>query len=265
MEPNAAQIDRIAGMARAQTPHVMLDEYTVVFRDGWGKTETLKIESKPLTLLHYSIPDLVANTYSKDDYWSIYYSRRGIRGFLDDAHRTSSTMKLTKSPAFAQLCEWDAKPQQLKQDEFVHLLKTKFRKCCDETLERIVRTLKWTVGNTGESTVKHAGVSMNKSIIAELTGADDLNKIEYITFTVPIFLEIPNVVASIECHLKPIPEHQMFMVTPTGGEIENAYRRAESAMKDLIHDCLPEGTEEGGIIPVYHGYADADCVDALKL
>lgn len=265
MSVESEAIQKIAEMTRAGLEVKQIDQYTLLYRTADGEAKTIKLDRKPATNLHYSIKDLFADTYTQDNYWSIYYSRRGIRGFNGESRRSSNTMRLTKSPAFAQLCDWDAKPVQLKQDEFVHLLKTKFRRCCDETLERIIRTLKWTIGNTGESTVKHGGVSMNKSIIAEMSGADDLNRIEYITFDVPVFLEIPTVTAVIECHLRPIPEQQMFIVTPTGGEIENAYRKAEDAIRNLILACVPKGEDEEGSIPVYHGYADADCIDAPKL
>lgn len=264
METAAEAIDKIAKMAVAGMPVVMLDQFTAVFRDDHGNPKKVEIAGKPFTTIHYSVPSLVADTIIKEDFWEILYSRRGIRGF-QSSRRNCMTMRLTKSPAFEQLAAWDAKPDPVKQDAFVHMLKTKFRRCCDDAVEKIVSTLKWTVGNSGESTVKHAGVSMNKNIVAEMTGVDDLNKIEYITFTVPIFLEIPLVTAKIECHLKPIPDNQLFVVTPCGGEIENAYREAESAIEKAIKAAIPAGYESDGYLPVFHGYADADNVDAPKL
>lgn len=130
---------------------------------------------------------------------------------------------------------------------------------CDEMLERVVRTIKWTMGNNGESTVRQGSVSMNKSIIAEMTGADDLNKIEYVTFEVPVFLELPNVKARIECHIRPIPDQQMFSVIPTGGHIEAAYRLAEETMRTMIDSTV--STE----IKFFHGRAEADNEAAVRL
>lgn len=262
MDLSQAAIQEIAKLVHVATKTEALDEYTILTRDSEGGVESVRRNDKPHTTIVYSIEDVVKNCQSYEDAWEIYYSRRCVRGFMDLHRRHSVTMNLTKSPAFEQLCEWDKKPQQLKQDEFTHLLKTKFRRCCDETISRIIGTLKWTIGNTGESNVKHTGVSINKSIVAEMSGADDLNKIEYVTFEVPVFIEIPTVTARVECHLRPIPEHQLFIVTPTGGEIENAYRKAESAIRDLVMQAVGDTV---GTPPVYHGYANADCADAPKL
>ena len=173
----------------------------------------------------------------------------------------ASTRRVTKSKPFALLEKWDVNSEQIKQDSFVLLLKTIFRGCCDELIEKVVRTIRWTMGNSGESTVRQGSVSMNKSIIAEMTGAEDLNKIEYIAFDVPVFLELPDVRFRIECHLRPIPDQQMFSVIPTGGLIEAAYRHVE----EVIGSMIASAVGDVGGVHVYHGVAQADNADAPKL
>lgn len=259
----AEAIQKISELTTTAKPAERIDAYTVFVRDNSGKPITVVTPGKPRTSVVFSIPDIVQNVVNdnSDDGPEIFYSRHGIRGFYATDRRESITMRLTKSKPFALLEKWDASPEQIKQDGFVLLLKTVFRGCCDEMLEKVIRTIRWTMGNNGESTVKHGGVSMNKSIIAEMTGADDLNKIEYVTFDVPVFLELPDVRFRVECHLRPIPDQQMFSVIPTGGFIESAYRHAESVIGSKIMTSL--GDTEG--ISVYHGVAQADNADAVKL
>ena len=258
---DAETIQKICELATTAKPPERIDAYTAFVRDSAGKPITIQTPPKPRSSVVFRVEDLVSNVLNSNVNPEIYYSRHGVRGFYELDRRESVTMRLTKSKPFALLEKWDASPEQIKQDGFVLLLKTVFRGCCDEMLEKVIRTIRWTMGNSGESTVKHGGVSMNKSIIAEMTGADDLNKIEYVTFDVPVFLELPDVRFRVECHLRPIPDQQMFSVIPTGGFIESAYRHAESVIGSKIMTSL--GDTEG--ISVYHGVAQADNADAPKL
>jgi hypothetical protein len=248
-------------LVRMTTEAKTIDQYTTIVRDQNGGVVRVDADPKPRTTIAYSIADLVRNCQdiclpAPDGVIAgeILYSRRGIRGFYTSDRRESISMRFTPSPAFRQLVQWDQKPDHIKQDAFVLLLKSTFRHCCDDTLEKIIRTIKWTMGNSGSSTVRQGNISIDKSIIAEMTGTDDLNKIEYVVFNVPIFLELPTIRAQIECHLRPIPDQQMFSIIPTGGEIENAYRTAEDAMRTAITTALGDGSP----IKVYHSYADVD-------
>lgn len=258
----AETIKEIAGMALARAPLEAIDPYTKGVRQSDGKLELVEIDAKPRTTIAYRIDDLVANiARNKTEAAEVHYSRLGIRGFYDSSRRESVTMQLTKSKPFERLAEWDSQPKQIPQASLFLLLKTVFKGCCDDVLQNIIRTIKWTMGNNGESTVRQGSVSMNKSIIAEMSGADDLNKIEYVTFEVPVFLEMPALRARIECHIRPIPDQQMFSIIPTGGHIEAAYRHAEDTMRVMIESAA--GKDSG--IAIYHGTAEADCAAAAKL
>jgi hypothetical protein len=257
-------IQEIAGMALAKAPLETIDLYTKGVRLADGSLQELKLDPRPRTTTVYSIADLVSNVRDwkdKDENAEIYYSRNGIRGFWWKDRRESVTMELTKSKPFELLESWDKKPESIKQDTLFLLLKTTFRGCCDDLLEKVVKTIRWTMGNNGESTVRQGSVSMNKSIIAEMTGAEDLNKIEYVVFTVPVFLELPDVKAIVECHIRPIPDQQMFSVIPTGGYIEQSYRMAEDSMRLMIENTI--GDNDG--IRIYHGAANADNPAAVQM
>ena len=259
---DAETIQKITELATTAKPPERIDAYTSFVRDNAGKPIMIPTPPKPKTSIVFRVEDLVANViHNTDGGAEIYYSRHGLRGFYAIDRRESVTMRLTKSKPFALLEKWDQKSETLKQDEFVLLLKTIFRGCCDDMLEKIIRTIRWTMGNNGESTVKYGGVSMNKSIMAEMTGADDLNKIEYVVFDVPVFLELPDVRFRIECHLRPIPDQQLFSVIPTGGGIETAYRFAEEVIGTAILSALGDSETTW----VYHGVAQADNADAPKL
>lgn len=259
---DATLIQKIHELATNSMPTIEIDQYTKAARMADGTLANFKRPDTPHSNLVFSLTDLVKNTLQGDkNQAEIYYSRKGIRGFHGKDRRDSVTMRLTKSKAFAQLEKWDEKPEQIKQDELFRLLKTTFRNCCDDTLERTVKSIKWTMGNSGDATVRQGSVSMNKSIIAEMTGAEDLNKIEYVNFSVPVFNELPSVKATIECHIRPIPDQQMFSVIPTGGHIEIAYREAENAMRLVIDSS----NDKAAPIPVYCGYAEADNIFAVEL
>lgn len=258
-------IEAIAGLVAKSQPPIQVDQYTTVVRKADGTVEEINKSHAARTTVAYAIPDLVQHVADAalEDEAEILYSRKGIRGFYDTDRRESITMQLHETKPFEQLRKWDQKPEVIKQQDLFGLLKTTFRGCCDELLERIVKSIKWNVGSQGEATVRQGAVSMSKNIIAEMTGAEDLNKIEYVTFTVPVFRELPSVKASIECHIRPIPDQQCFSVIPTGEGIEAAYQAAEAAIGAMIGSSIPNDIKEP--IGVYLATANADNVNAMNL
>jgi hypothetical protein len=256
---NEKFVEEIAKLTRAGTATFKNDQYTTVGRSANGDFIVTEANAQPQTTIAFTIASLVANV-KQIETGEIYYSRRGIRGFYDVERRDSITMFLTPSKPFAQLEAWDNKPEVLKQIDLFNLLKTTFRGCIDGELERIVRSIKWNIGNQGEAQVRQGAVSMSKAIIAEMAGAEDLNKIEYVTFTVPVFKELPNIKAIVECHIRPLPDQQCFAVIPTGTGIEDAYQLAE----DYIGGMIAKEIGESGI-PCYCGAANADNVNAAKM
>jgi hypothetical protein len=258
---NEKFVEEIAKLTRAGTATTQIDQYTTVGRNSNGEFVSIERNLAAEANIAFTIESLAANVKTKQDACAeIYYSRRGIRGFYDVERRDSITMFLTPSKPFAQLEAWDNKPEVLKQIDLFNLLKTTFRGCIDGELERIVRSIKWNIGNQGEAQVRQGAVSMSKAIIAEMSGAEDLNKIEYVTFTVPVFKELPNIKAIVECHIRPLPDQQCFAVIPTGTGIEDAYQLAE----DFIGGMIAKEIGESGI-PCYCGAANADNVNAAKM
>lgn len=258
-------IEAIAGLVAKSQPPIQVDQYMTVVRKADGSIEKIEREIKPKTTVAYAIPDLVQHVANAafEDEAEILYSRKGIRGFYSSIRLDSVTMALTETKAFAQLRRWDEKPEVLKQIDLFNLLKTTFRDCCDQALERIVKSIKWNIGNAGDAQVRQGAVSMSKSIVAEMTGAEDLNKIEYVTFTVPVFREMPSFGAKIECHIRPLPEQQCFTVIPTGEGIEQAYQATEQAIGVMIRNSLPK--DLANPIGVYLAAANADNIDAPKM
>lgn len=262
---NEKFVEEIAKLTRAGTATTQIDQYTTLGRNGDGEFVKSERGPVPRATVAFTIESLVANVAFDVEFEStarpeIYYSRRGIRGFYDYDRRESITMALTPSKPFAQLEAWDNKPEVLKQIDLFNLLKTTFRGCIDGELERIVRSIKWNIGNQGEAQVRQGAVSMSKAIIAEMSGAEDLNKIEYVTFTVPVFKELPNIKAIVECHIRPLPDQQCFAVIPTGTGIEDAYQHAERCIGGFIREEIGDDK-----IAHYCGAANADNVNAAKM
>ena len=274
---NEMFIEEIAKLTRAGTATAPFGQYGIIGRNADGDFVECLRGVEPRTTIAYTIGSLVAHVAGeppiggagKDagDHREILYSRRGIRGFYDHMRRDSITMSLTPSKPFAQLEAWDKKPEVLKQIDLFNLLKTTFRGCIDGEFERIVRSIKWNIGNQGEAQVRQGAVSMSKAIIAEMSGAEDLNKIEYVTFTVPVFKELPDIKSKIECHIRPLPDQQCFSVIPTGTGIEDAYQAAEDCIRSMIAKEIgahSEGELFKGI-PFYCGAANADNINAAKM
>ena len=236
METSVPVIQEIAKMSsKARRIRRLTRDHYLIENEKNGCFDLKSMPKARESNTHFSIESLFSNVVNEmgQPGGEVYYSREGIVGYSDDQRYDRHFMSLTKSKPFQLLSEYQDKPAMVTQEDFVQLLKTTFRGLCDPAVTQIVSNIKFSTGQSSESNIKHAGVSISRSILNEATGVESLDRIEYVVFNVPVFLEIPET-AMIEVHVKPYGSLQQFRLTTINGHIEAALRKAEAKMSETL-------------------------------
>lgn len=182
---------------------------------------------------------------------AIWYSRTAVIGVL---RKGRVTMPLKESPQLAQLIAWDAARRvNVSQRELVMLLRTTFADCLPAFPNFLdnVRKLRTTKAAEVNSEIGKGKVSLGKSVVAEMSGIDRIP--DEIAFRVPVFSAASLLAyADVRVCVEPSPEEEQFTLAVIPGQIENAWRAGELAIRDKLASLI--GNEGEGFYTVaYHG------------
>lgn len=226
-----------------------------------GEVEIHEAERQPIRNVAYDIDTLcraVIDAQGEEagepkEAAEIWYSRTGIIALYNrlepDSRGSRCTLTLSPSPQLALLQQWDRNGgATIKQSEFVLLLRTMFAGCGADALLPIIRGVKATRGAEVSSQIQQGKVSMNKSIVAEMSGTAAIP--EQAMFWVPMFAQAAaQNEQRIRIAIDPQPETEAFRLIVLPGDIEKAQADAEEALAKSIKAALGEGNT----IPVFRG------------
>lgn len=181
---------------------------------------------------------------------AVWFSRAGLIVLINDDDRNDRTlMPLALSEPLRKLMELERTQAHMNQRDLLFMLRTVFKNClgkCPNLID-VLRKIKFSIQQGGESEINRGRSSVGKSATAELLGQGTLP--EYVVIDVPIFDGVfPNLRGNIECLLEPNEQSQSFQLFPLPGEVERAIAGAEAS----IGTVLTANLEEAGV-PVYYG------------
>lgn len=215
------------------------------------RSEALDIDTLCRVAVAYLVPE-------KPSLPGVWYSRDGVVADLTPPaeHGPTCTLKLSMSPQLARLAEWDRQGRvSLEQAPLIITLRTLFAGCVPDSLVKAVRNVRATKNTDGRSEVGHGKVSVGKSIVAELTGADAIP--EQVTFQVPVFAQSSvKVTQDVRVAIDPDVQNERFTLVVLPGDIEQAQTNAEAILAKRIGDCLAglaADDRPADAIPVYRG------------
>lgn len=176
----------------------------------------------------------------------IWVDRSGVVLLLDGDRRDKVTFGLSLSQQLLKLDQIADKA--FTQKDFVFLLRTTFRDCLTLAgdLLPIVRKVKFTNNQSGESEVKHGSSSIGKSLTAEITGTGTLP--EYVNLALPVFAQagVQSVRSVVSCALEPDAATCTFRLVALPGQIEQAVGDGENQVRAKLLGLL-EQRKAGGV------------------
>lgn len=192
----------------------------------------------------------------------VWYSRKGIVGLLDkmDVNSDRVRMKLTPTEQLRKLQEMEAKGggQTFKQAELIYALRTIFADNWAQSqpqLLSVVREIKMSIQTQTGSNVQQTKVSVNKSILAEMSGTQSLP--ELVIFKVAVFHEFAgSIEAEIRIAIDLVPASESFILTVLPGDTERALQSAESQIGERLQNAvtnLPADAENPRLPEVLFG------------
>ena len=248
--------DRILETGRQQQAIQLLHppqepEHVYLFRHNDGEIERVEAEPEPCAFEAANIATLcaVVKEKGKTGESAIWYDRSGVVGLLDCNRRDCVKLSLAFSEPMKELQRWEASKVTHSQRDFVLILRHKFRGCLGQTdrLLDIIRQIKWTVGDEGQSAIQHGKQSLGRKLTAEVYGVEAIP--EEATFVVPVFEGIiTSLQYPVSCAIEPLPQSQSFQVLPFPGQIEAAIAAAERHIGTVIAEELASDD-----VSVYYG------------
>lgn len=176
----------------------------------------------------------------------IWVDRSGVVLLLDSNRRDKVTFNLTLSEQLVKLSQIIG--TRFTQKDFVFLLRTTFRDCLTLAgdLLPIVRKVKFSNNQSGESEVKHGSSSIGKSLTAEITGTGTLP--EYVNIALPVFSQagVQSVRSVVSCALEPDAATCTFQLVALPGQIEQAVGDGENQVRAKLLGLL-EQRKAGGV------------------
>ena len=176
----------------------------------------------------------------------IWVDRSGVVLLLDGDRRDKVTFNLTLSEQLVKLSQIIG--TRFTQKDFVFLLRTTFRDCLTLAgdLLPIVRKVKFSNNQSGESEVKHGSSSIGKSLTAEITGTGTLP--EYVNIALPVFSQagVQSVRSVVSCALEPDAATCTFQLVALPGQIEQAVGDGENQVRAKLLGLL-EQRKAGGV------------------
>lgn len=239
---------------------------TYAYRDQAGEVKTLKQRPKYrdhkaadiATVCAFAkrfakgelTPDAMGDGDLGDACPVIWFSRSSVVAIIDDqGNRVDRmTLPLAFSPQVRELADLETRKLSFTQQQLIFKLRTMFRHNLAPAgdIIKVLRQVKFDVGQDGNSSVGHGKTSIGKSMRAEVTGVGEIP--EYVTLNVPIFERSFVFNANVELALEPDPATQQFQFFPLAGVLERAIGDAERALGQAILAEL--GDVE---IPTYYG------------
>lgn len=178
----------------------------------------------------------------------IWHDDSHVRLLFDDVIREDvATFKLLETKQF-ELAKGLAS-RQFNQRDLVRVLRTTLSDSVDADLLPIVRKINFRATSGGTSEVQHGKESMDRSIVAELTGAGELP--EQVVISCDLYQnlgEIDAIETSIEipCAVEIDPDQQLFYLLPVPGVIEERQRHVGYSIDEWLRASV-------GAVPVYYG------------
>lgn len=182
---------------------------------------------------------------------SIFYTRRRIVGGVAACGPTEDRciINLEPSPQLAYLRDNEGrKGDTITQTDLIRLLRTTLAGCWSGDLLTNIRKLQIAKAKQVQSEQVKGKVSLNRSDIAEMSGAADLP--DEVVFDVPIFAAGSITArATVRAVLELNPETERFGLIVLPGQTEAAFTRGEVWLAATITELLGE---KAATIPVYH-------------
>ena len=173
---------------------------------------------------------------------SVWYDQDGIVGLFSDATRYDRvSMDLGVSPQIESLQKLVDTEPTMDQRKLIRFLKHEMSGCLGPTgkLLDVIRAVKFTNNQSGESARTQGKASIGNRIEAELTGVGALP--EYVTFAVPTFANPRfSSVQDIVCSLDVDPVTGQFQLIPVPMAIENAISLALTIVGEAIDSTIAE-------------------------
>lgn len=227
------------------------DRYYVQEADG---TLTLK-QAYPPPVSHCagSLETLVEWAKAQDAP-IIWHSRKEVvaTNYPGNPAADACKMPLSASPQFAFLSSiaGESGGRSFDQASLIRALRTSLYGSFPIELLANVRKINLQKGKTVAAEQQRGKVSLNRSDIAEMSGANDLP--EVIQFDVPVFSAgTIQARAIVRCDLDLNAETERFVITVLPGEIERAWSDGEDWIRGTVEELL--GKDGCASIPLYLG------------
>lgn len=203
-----------------------------------GSVEILQTKPTPPVLSAGSLADfvrsvnLLVGTEHKNS--GIFVNADGVQfvtNIFDTNHLFGKVVhEMEFTPAFKFLHDG---PHTLSQEDLYRLLRGELRKTTgDIGLAEIIRKVNFTKMQSAGSEISNTRVSVDKSIVAEVTGTSKIPEI--VTVRTPVFATFGDPVL-VECSLDADLMRSQFIFKPLPGEVDAAIRFAvEAIIKELL-------------------------------
>lgn len=161
------------------------------------------------------------------------------------------SMGLTISPPFERLTRFDQQPtaRHFDQKALIRLLKIDLGDYGEfDALIGVLRNIKFTAQQGGDSNVQHGRESMGRTIDAAVTGADAIPESFDVVCPVYVNPDLVEITAKIKCHLEIDVPEQIFVVTPSPADLLAAKQHIHEIIGDKLQELLGDYDA-----PVYFG------------
>lgn len=192
----------------------------------------------------------IAEFAKRFDSAAIWYSRKAVVALIDDNDRKDTVrLEMTYSEELLKLMDLQKFKPWFDQRAILTFLRTVFTPAAlpmHTTLINDLRVVKFDATQTGNSEVIRGKSSVGKTAMAKVEGWDQLP--EVVTLAVPV---LGNAFIrqriEIDCALEVNEQEQRFQLFPLPGEVEMAIAQAETLLRGMLTDLVPESTA------VYYG------------
>jgi hypothetical protein len=209
-------------------------------------------EAPPVDHIAGSIETLVEWTTKLGEPATIWFSRLGVKASHEPGNPAADRCRfdLSPSPQLAYLIgvAGESGGRNYDQSALIRVLRTTLFGSTTDDLLSNVRKVNLQKGKTVVAEQQKGKVSMNRSDIAEMSGANAIPDV--VQFDVPIFSagSLP-ARAVIRCDLDLNAENERFTLTVLPGEIEKAWTTGETWLETTLGALLGDKSP----IPLYLG------------
>lgn len=186
----------------------------------------------------------------EDQRVALWYSRGGMRAFLDDEQREHGGavgLTLVPSRQMNLLLDWEKTVNWYKQDKLIQLLRIYFGNMLSANLIEAFRRLKFRVAQSGEKVVEHGRTSIGKQLDAEITGTGTLP--DEVTVHVPAFAGNNLAIwVSVRCLVEIDAQAEQLAIVPEAGAVERAWLGVEDDLGRKLDELF-----QGSGVLVYRG------------